>query len=881
MFYYGCINNNQPYFMNKIFIWITFVFTFITFLTPALVHADTRITNSSLKNGGIWSISGSPYLLAGDVSIPVGKTLTIGPGVIVKKDPNLGYAPGFVVGGTLFVNGTRDQPVSLSGLYNLYVYYAKATITRANINAVKGVMIDHATTTISSSTISGAVNGLYVKAGNVSVVGSRITGNDYGVYVDPVVPVYLYGYSDSASQVDVGPMTPSVVTISDSSLTENRLADIKSAETTSVTKAAYNWWGSDHAPSKVIGQVNTTPWLDYDPTIEATSTPCCSSVLFIPGLEGTWLYKDEVSMFGDTPVIGGTSTNTLWAPNRNDDVRKLFLDTNGSSVDASIYSGNPIDKVFGFYGVYSSFLRFMDSLVSDGKIGEWKSFGYDWRKPITEVVAGIEKKATTTESLVVVARDIASRSRTGKVTIVAHSNGGLVAEYLVKELTNIGKAGIIDSVISVATPYLGTPSAISALLHGDHQEIASGLILNSSVARQLGQNMPSAYSLLPSRGYFSRILDPVISFASTTVGLFSKPIKSFANMSSFILGQPANGNSMLASAGDAVQSVLSDFSWPANIYRWSIVGWNVDTPKSLVYINKEKCLRVFWFNFGCSTVLSHYELTTSMGDGTVLASSAAYGASSTITAIDLASVSRAEKKNFSHVNILESSTTQATIKNILVGGSSGSSLSNNVSIVGVSTGWTDSLKEPVRLVVSVDAQASLSVQDSAGNHTGVVDPPAGIDDNVVTAYEENIPGSHISLISEGDSSDTAISLSDTSQQYSVAVNGGGFGSFTLNIDQVQGTTTLSHTEFTDIPMTPSSTATTTIEAASSTDASVITVDIDGDGTTDLIASSTLSVVPTVDTSGVSVYDPVNDQTATSTASSIEAFDKYLKKFCGE
>ena len=894
--------------------------------TPIMVRADTRITDGYLKNGGVWNSAGSPYLIDNDLTVPIGKTLTIGPGV------------------TLNVNGTKDKPVYFSGIYNLNIYYASGTITRANISVVKGVLVDHSSVTISSSTVSGAVNGVYVKAGKVDMVGSRITGNDYGVYIDPVVPIYLYGYDDPSSAVNVGPLTPSTVNIIGSSLVGNRLAAIKSAEKTSTVAAAYNWWGDIAGPnvsvvassSKAIGQVNYAPWLDYDPTIEATSTPCCSSVLFIPGLEGTWLYRDEPSIFGGAPLIGGTSTNTLWAPNRNDDVRKLFLDSNGSSTDASIYSGKPIDNIFNIYSVYGSFMKFMDSLVSAGKIGEWKSFGYDWRKPIAEVVAGLEKKATTTESLVAIAEDLASRSRTGKVTIVAHSNGGLVAKYLVKALADASKANLVDGVISVAVPYLGTPAAISALLHGDHQSIAGGLILNPDVARQLGINMASAYSLLPSREYFLHILEPVISFASTTIselndGSYARQIASFDDRIGFVddasgersatttssdTDKPLKGNSLLASKSDALQSVLADFSWPANVYRWSLVGWGLDTPKSLVYMNKEKCLNIFWFKFGCSTVLARREIMTSLGDGTVLAPSAAYSgtavladassstAISGVVSVDLASTSLAEKKDISHVNILESSTTQTVIKNILIGdgltfsGGGTASVTNATSsasgfnLNGVSLGEPDYLKEPVRLVVSVDAQASLSVHDEVGNHTGVVATPAGVEDGVVTAYEEKIPGSHFSMVSSygGDINNvvsgasasstvsTTISLPDNGQRYSIAVNGGGFGSFTLDIDRVQGSTTLAHTEFTDIPMTPSSTATTTITLAPDLSVglafstSPMSLDVDGDGTTDLVASSTVT-----DTSGVGAGSTaVNGAYGTYSAT---AFKKYIRRFC--
>ena len=721
-------------------------------------------------------------------------------------------------------------------------------------------------------------------------MGSRIYGNDVGIFVDPVVPVFMASKDAPADTGGIGnafgdqiaqsvvQVIPSSVTISNSSLAGNASASVKNIEKTSTVEAAHNWWGSANGPatSTIIGQVDYVPWLDHDPTLEATTTICCSSVLFLPGLEGTWLYRDEPGSFGM-----GTSTNTLWAPNRNDDVRKLFLNPSGSSTDVSIYSGEPVDNVFNIYSVYGSFIKFMNGLVASSgasKIGEWRSFGYDWRKPITEVVAGGEKRATTTESLIDVVTGLASRSKTGKITVVAHSNGGLVAKYLVKTLAEAGKTDLVDSVVSVAVPYLGTPAAISALLHGDHQAIANGLILSASVARQLGQNMSSAYSLLPSREYFSHVLEPVISFASSTTvdvnnGVYAQFIKSYGGMTNFIddtfktrqipsasdTEHPLVGNSVLTFAGDAVQTSLANFSWPENIRRWSLVGWDKETPKTLVYSDKEKCAYILWFKLNCQTVLERSETETSMGDGTVVAPSAAYGSygiagfggSGTTTSIDLATVSKIEGQNFDHVNILESSTTQSIIRSILTGQTASvfDSIGGVSALPGVSLGEPDYSKEPVHLAISVDADAELHVQDGTGKHTGVIEPPAGVDDNVAIAYEENVSGSHFSLASESDTVNASrISLPDNGQQYSVVVRGGSFGSFTLNVDRVQGVTSLGHIEFTDIPMTPLSIATTTIlvppagSLVAST--SVVSLDIDGDGTTDFVATSTIGFAAT-------------------------------------
>ena len=521
-----------------------------------------------------------------------------------------------------------------------------------------------------------------------------------------------------------------------------------------------------------------------------------------------------------------------------------------------------------------------------GDINEWKSFGYDWRKSIPEVVAGIEKKATTTESLVDIARGLAERSRTGKVTLVAHSNGGLVAEELVKVLTDQGLDNLIDSVISVAVPYVGTPTAISSILHGDHQSIAGGLILKASVARELGQNMPSAYSLLPSSAYYSKVTTPSIIFASTTVsgindGSYAQVIHTSTDQNSFVddsLGVrktsaatalasgdtsfPIIGNSILTKAAESIHSILDAFSWPTTINRWNLLGWNNETPRALKYSSEKKCSSFFGLNETCSSVLVHSESVTQMGDGTVVAPSAAYSSGSTkVISLDLGRESQDAGESISHANILESSSTQAVIKSIITQGFSNANngLESFVKSISpaVSLGEPDYSKEPVRLVMTLEGDADIGITDQQGRHTGIIPLPSAVSsnvtDDVVSAYEEKIPDSHYVQLSDNDNQTSRISLSDAGQKYTVAVNGGGFGSFTLAVDCVRGDRNLGHVEYSDIPMSPLSVATTTIivppivvppidneniypPLASSTNP--LQIDFDGDGTVDFVASST-------------------------------------------
>lgn len=51
-----------------------------------------------------------------------------------------------------------------------------------------------------------------------------------------------------------------------------------------------------------------------------------------------------------------------------------------------------------------------------------------------------------------------------------------------------GKSALIDKVIFVAVPQLGTPDAIKALLHG--MNVGFGMVLDAQTARTIAEYMP-------------------------------------------------------------------------------------------------------------------------------------------------------------------------------------------------------------------------------------------------------------------------------------------------------------------------------------------------------------------------------------------------------
>lgn len=846
-----------------------------------IVRAETHIDEGYLHKNTTWTAQNSPYIIDDPVTVPYDITLTIEAGVsVIAGSSTQGYSL-FNVDGSLFLIGLENSPISISGDSGINVSSGHIESRYTNFSLKDGISINYGTANISSSTISGADTGLKTKSSVVSIRDSRISDNKQGIVVEDSGAGGIFQVKNDNTDLAVGGMgniyltqsggDPSKVTISNSSIVNNFAQAIENKDI-SYVKASNNWWGDPKGikifgANRVEGLVTYAPWLEQDPLAVLDNT-CCSNILFIPGLQGTRLYKDGKSL------IGTKNTNQLWEPNRNADVEKMYLDNTGTSIDPDIYAGQPIGNALGIKDVYGRFISYLDHKKDNNIINNWKAFGYDWRKPIDEVVAGQNKKATTTESLLDVVYNLASSSKTNKITIIAHSNGGLVAKYLVKVLTDLGKVDLVDSIISVAVPYIGTPQAIGGLLHGADQSIAGGLILNQSTARGLGINMPSAYSLLPSKEYFKSIFGPTIAFASTTVlgvndGSYPQNITNYEDQQSFIVDTkntrtnpvftntnlPIKSNKDLLLASDIIHSILDPFSWPVTISRWSILGWGKDTAKSIVYSEEDKCNKS-----SCTTKTTFKTETTKMGDGTVVAPSATYN-SGTAVSLDLDNISKQEKREIAHANILGASSTMSAIDDIIVRNPADDKktiIEKLSKIPGVTVGEPDYTKEKVSLILSTHSPVELHVYDSEGNHTGLIPKPAGledVEDGLYTFYDNEIIGSSFKTVQDDyDGNESYIYLPDNDgMKYTVVIKGNDFGEFTYKITRVQGGKELDVVEYRDISVTPFTIATTTIQARTSEDSLIpvlassspeIKIDFDGNGVVDIVATSTSNIDPT-------------------------------------
>ena len=568
---------------------------------------------------------------------------------------------------------------------------------------------------------------------------------------------------------------------------------------------------------------SSTPLSPSEPLIEPA---CCSSVVFIPGIEASRLYKP-----------GAFFENQLWEPNTNDDVRVLALDpTTGESVNAGIYTDDVIDEAFSV-NIYKNFLSFMENLVTAGYIADFETFPYDWRLDVKDVVSRVVLLRSGSYEMIPRLREIAAASQTGKVTLVAHSNGGLVAKELLNSLKESGEENLVDRIILAATPELGTPKATLEMLHG--MEPFAFNFPREEVTRELAENMKSAYALLPSAEYFNQLgaaARPIIEFSTTTDvtlslrGIYGEAISNYENLRQFILGDngarsepsPAAVNlpnvlkEPFLTQAETRHGELDAWQPPAGIDVVRIIGWGLETPRGIVYKSAKRnvCNDDLSVCF-VEEALDPEPLLTAEGDGTVVYLSAdALGGERYYV-----NIKKYNEENFNrnHKSILEITPIQDLLAT-LVKKEATTTLPAFTSITKPDAG---SIGEHLR--IDVHSPVTLNLYDSLERHTGPIPNPAPLSD--LELSEEQIPNSYYWRLGEGQYAGAGGAATTT-----VKLVGAALGAATVGIERIVGDgTIISGTLFEDIPITAGGTA--TIDVIPNAEP-VMLLDVDGDGIVD-------------------------------------------------
>lgn len=769
---------------------IAFAFAFMFLCLPGnLLHAETVISNGYLSEGAAWTKAGSPYILLDDVFISQGHSLYIGPGVEIRTASSSREKRGISVFGDIRIDGRAGDPVLLDFL--------------------SGISINGGTSTISFAQFTNFSRALHVNYGFASVKNSTFKGGSIAIGLRKAVAVITDSYfeniyeaihifsSGGIFQVRIdtpilgtggeGNLLEDFETATSTTISNNSFSGSNGVvwgvrnDNNSIVDAKNNWWGNKDGPGTIGAarasfSVLTSPWLEMNPQ---DKEKCCSSILFIPGIEGSRLQVDE-------KVLLGTSTNMLWEPNRNDDVRKLYLDETGKSILPDIYTTGIIDSAFG-HKIYMNFIHTMNKLVADKVVNSWKALAYDWRKPI-DTVANDDFVQEVIKS--------AGSSMTGKVSVIAHSNGGLVTKLLVKKLEEKGLANLIDKIILVAVPELGTPQTIAALLHGDGQRLLGGIILQAKVAQKLAQNMPSAYSSLPTLEYFKRISDPVVYAGSSR-------IDSSDGFRQFMSTAAANTN--LFDIAHTLRGIFDAWRFPASINVVSMAETGIPTAKALSYKT--------------ATSTADYKIIKSnSGDGTVILPSATLsGKAKYIFDGGLIDVS--------HANILQSAAVISAIKKEIAPDIAHESFERHL------------VNDPYKYdgvayrSIGVHSPIELHAYDADGGHTGRIPNPDP--DSDLDLFEDHAKGVRFDIMN----GDDYLVFDRATSSATILLKGTGIGSFTLDDEIVIGTSSYS-TIFPKLPVTPLFQARFEMDMSSPTSTGgIVYMDFDGDGNSDGVATS--------------------------------------------
>lgn len=627
---------------------------------------------------------------------------------------------------------------------------------------------------------------------------------------------------------------------------------------------SYSAYGANHS----LGALGTVPYLALcEGDCDATSTPpappcthdCYDNVLFLPGIEGSRLYEGT--------GCGKSTEEKLWEPvdsvsdvisGKGDGrVQQLSLTATGESVCSDIYTkeGDILNTTLSG-NLYQSFSDTLTGLQARGEINDWKEVSYDWRLSLDALLSNgtqhgnriYYEEATSTPYIEQTLRALAASSKTGKVTIVAHSNGGLVAKALLNKL-GPSAATLVDRVILVAVPQSGTPASVGSLLVGYNAGIYVDLgivqggitVVSNQAARTFAQNSPMAYHLLPSEFYLESTLNdtshPVVRFSGSAYAkeraAYGSTISNIAALDNFLLAKeggrttpsaydlksPQVLNPALITYANTTHNTLDFWTPPAGIEVDQIAGWGIDTVQGIDFYSQPGPLQA---------EKKYRPIFVEDGDGTVTTASALMmGAGTNVKSywIDLYSINREESIDYKHANLLESTSVRLLISNLFKGTSSSSP-----PHIQTSRPSSNSLSKT--LTFFLHSPLTLQLTDASGNTTGLAA------DGSIT---ETIPGS-----TYGQFGEVKYVTVPAGATYQLSMQGQDTGTFSLDMQETQANTVIASSTIANVPTTASTTATMRVPADITAPAPLV-IDENGDGKTDATITPMLGTTVQFDT----------------------------------
>ncbi len=549
-----------------------------------------------------------------------------------------------------------------------------------------------------------------------------------------------------------------------------------------------------------------------------------SSVLFLPGIQASRLYTDG--------ILG--TENQIWEPNANADVEKLEMTEIGESVN-EVYTRDVIDELavpaLGT-NVYKSFLNFLADLKNDKIIKEYNAFAYDWRFDVIDIAQNGTQFENEIKSLVAEVERLAATSSTDKVTIIGHSNGGLLGKALISELVEQNKQELVDKLVMVGTPQLGTPKAIGVMLHGLGQIAGiGGNIVNPETARDVIRNMPGTYALLPSAEYFAKNDDVLVTSdtSNTTASVRTYgDITTQQQLNNYLLDtqdvrvddvplyEPSTLNTAMLQQSLATKLALDTWLPPENIDVYEVVGTGNPTIKGFKY-ESFPCYvgGVLICNTGVH--MDAVPQISDNGDETVMALSA--GGQDGVKlqgVVDLYEEGLGVLNiTYSHFDLTESPTVQSFLDSIIKYPYISDTLVAP-EFVNVSRTYK---------IIGVHSPVLLSITDTTGKQTGVVNGE----------IKEDIDGSQYMELGE-----SKYIIVPNDLPFTANIKGEALGVYSLTVDLVENNIQSQVHRYLGASTTATMQASFTL--ANNTFSNIIT-DLNGDNATDVTATLDGQIIP--------------------------------------
>lgn len=591
-----------------------------------------------------------------------------------------------------------------------------------------------------------------------------------------------------------------------------------------------------------------------------------SNVLFLPGIKGSRLYDG--------------SGNKLWEPFGNQDLGQLFLDANGRSARNDIHAkeGDILSRVFG-NNFYASFVNQMDALKADGTITDWRAVAYDWRLSLDDIVTRgaahgeliYFHEESETPYIEKTLKELAASSPTGKVSIIAHSNGGLVTKKLMQRLEASGDASLVDQIIFVGVPQSGAPQAMAGLLYGYGEALPAdrcadsligwlcSILSSRDAARELAENSPMAYHLLPSQTYFNQVRDtdhPIAKFTALTTYIeersrYGASVDSSEELYDFLAARdggrtkPAVNDTGSANVlnqdflnyGKASHDTLDSWVPPAGVQVHQIAGWGMNTVSGVEFYEQKKL-------FGGFKEM-YRPMFVEDGDGVVPIPSALLmgaGLDNVESYWINLEQARTNLAKFDHGNLFEIPNVRVLLRDILLGVNSLPSL--------ITQEQPETLGESsAKLIFFLHSPLTLEIYDEDGNHLG---------ERENGTFDEGILGAEY-----GEFGDVKYIVAPAAE-YSVVMKGKTSGVFSLDVQAVSSGEVTSSFTFADVPATESTIATISV-SGDLTQSGSLRVDENGDGIMDLELTPKINEVAIFEPAvSVAVEEDVETPTSRST-----------------